>query len=86
MGLERLLDNQRPLKALLLNWIGIGEVIRQQNKLVNQRCRELIKLLTESNQRYCILKGQGNAMMYSNPYGRNAGDIDVWLDGGKKGC
>ena len=84
LGLERLPDNQRPPKELLLNWIGIGEVIRQHNKLVNKRCRELIKLLTESNKRYCILKGQGNAMMYVDPCSRNAGDIDVWLDGGKK--
>ena len=84
LGLERLPDNQRPPKELLLNWIGIGEVIRQRNKLVNKRCRELIKLLTESNKRYCLLKGQGNAMMYVDPCSRNAGDIDVWLDGGKK--
>lgn len=84
MGIDTLPKEQRPSKELLLSWIGTGELIRHQNKLVNSRCRELIKLLAESNQRYCLLKGQGNAMMYSNPYGRNAGDIDVWLDGGKK--
>lgn len=84
LGIDALPNEQRPPKGLLLNWIGVGEAIRQQNKLVNQRCRELIKFLGEANKRYCILKGQGNALMYIEPYSRNAGDIDVWLDGEKK--
>lgn len=84
MGIETLPDEQRPSKELLLNWIGVGEAIRQQNKLVNQRLSQLIKMLTDANQRYCLLKGQGNARMYPNHFSRNAGDIDVWLDGDKK--
>lgn len=84
IGIDTLPIEQRPPKGLLLNWIGLGETIRQQNKQVNNRLCELIKLLAESNQRYCILKGQGNARMYPNPYSRNAGDIDVWLEGEKK--
>lgn len=84
MGLERLPDEQRPSKELLLSWIGIGGLIRHQNKLVNSRCLQLVKIFKDANLRCCILKGQGNAMMYPNPYCRNAGDIDVWLEGGKK--
>jgi hypothetical protein len=84
MGIEKLPETQRPPKNLLLSWIGIGEFIRHQNKLVNKRCLQLIKILKDVKIRYCILKGQGNAMMYPNPCCRNAGDIDVWLDGGKK--
>lgn len=84
IGIGALPSEQRPPKELLLSWIGIGEAIRQQNKLVNQRLYELIKLLTEAKQKYCILKGQGNAMMYPNPFSRTAGDIDVWLEGDKK--
>lgn len=84
MGIDALPNEQRPPKELLLNWIGAGEAIRQQNKLVNQRLSQLIIMLTEANKRYCLLKGQGNARMYPNHYSRNAGDIDVWLDGDKK--
>ena len=32
----------------------------------------------------CILKGQGNALMYPNPYSRTPGDIDIWVEGGDK--
>ena len=34
--------------------------------------------------RTCILKGQGNALMYPNPYSRTPGDIDIWVGGGDK--
>ena len=36
--------------------------------------------LREDGLRCCILKGQGNALMYPNPYSRTPGDIDVWID------
>ena len=84
MGIARLPIEQRPPRPLFLSWIGAGEKIRLRNKLVNQRCCQLFKLLEEANKRYCVLKGQGNALMYPDPYCRNAGDIDVWLEGGKK--
>lgn len=84
VGFEKLPEIQRPPKEILLSWIGMGEFIRRQNMLVNNRCLDLIKIFKDANLRYCILKGQGNAMMYPNPYCRNAGDIDVWLEGGKK--
>lgn len=29
--------------------------------------------------RSCILKGQGNALMYPDPYMRASGDIDQWI-------
>ena len=84
MGIDVMPSEQRPPKELLLNWIGLGEAIRQQNLVVNQRICQLIKLLTDANQRYFLLKGQGNAMMYPETDSRNAGDIDVWLEGDKK--
>ena len=32
----------------------------------------------------CILKGQGNALLYPDPYMRTPGDIDIYLAGGRK--
>lgn len=32
----------------------------------------------------CILKGQGNALLYPDPYMRTPGDIDIYLTGARK--
>ena len=68
---------------LLFEWIGMSEQIRQQNRVFNQRCVEISKLLEKAGYKSCILKGQGNARMYPNPLARQSGDIDVWVDGSK---
>ncbi len=41
-------------------------------------------MLREDGFRCCILKGQGNALMYPNPYSRIPGDIDVWIDASRE--
>ena len=68
---------------LILDWIGLGEQIKRQNILVNKRCVEVCQMLAEKGFRSCILKGQGNARMYPNPYYRTPGDIDVWIEGNR---
>ena len=47
---------------------------------VNAVASKLCSILREDGIRCCILKGQGNAVMYPNPYSRTPGDIDVWID------
>lgn len=70
--------------GLLLQWIGITEQIRVQNQLLNKRTKELTDYLARKGKRSCILKGQGNALLYPEPLLRTCGDIDVWLEGTKK--
>lgn len=85
-GIDRLSKTQKiniP-QNLLFEWIGQVSQIEAQNKLVNQRVKELTESLKEQGRKSCILKGQGNAMMYPNPLHRMSGDIDVWLEGSKK--
>ena len=41
-------------------------------------------MLRGDGLRCCILKGQGNALMYPNPYSRTPGDIDVWIDASRE--
>ena len=72
-------------KALLFEWIGQANMIETQNKLLNQRIKELTRFLKEQGKNSCILKGQGNALMYPNPTMRTCGDVDVWIEGTKKG-
>lgn len=71
-------------QGLLLQWIGIVEQIKVQNQLLNKRTKELTEYLANKGRRSCILKGQGNALMYPAPLLRSSGDIDVWLEGSKK--
>lgn len=65
---------------LLFQWIGDVQAIRVQNKLLNQRSAEVYHFLRESGFRCCVLKGQGNALMYPDPSLRCPGDVDVWVD------
>lgn len=71
-------------RKLLLRWFGLTEKIRWQNKVVNERAVQLVRLLEKEGMRGCVLKGQGNAVMYPDPFLRTSGDIDVWLDCGRK--
>lgn len=65
-------------------WIGVSEQIRQQNKLLNSRIVEIVERFEKDGFKSCILKGQGNAIIYPNPLSRTPGDIDIWLDGDKE--
>ena len=71
-------------QSLLLQWIGISGQIKAQNQLLNKRTKELTEYLEKKGKRSCILKGQGNLLMYPDPSLRTPGDIDAWLEGSKK--
>ena len=72
---------QNPIgRELLMTWMGKAQQIRRQNMKVNAVASKLFSILREDGMRCCILKGQGNALMYPNPYSRTPGDIDVWID------
>ena len=45
---------------------------------------KLFAMLRVDEMRCCVLKGQGNALMYPNPYSRTPGDIDVWIDASRE--
>ena len=79
-GMAKLPKEQYPPQALLFQWVGDSEQIKAQNRIVNKRTAELINLFSKEGFHGCILKGQGNAMMYPNPYSRMSGDIDIWID------
>ena len=66
-------------RELLMTWMGKAQQIRRQNMKVNGVAAKLYSKFREDGLRCCILKGQGNALMYPNPYSRTPGDIDVWI-------
>ena len=65
---------------LLMTWMGKAQQIRKLNMKVNGVAAKLYSKFKEDGFRCCILKGQGNALMYQNPYSRTPGDIDVWVN------
>ena len=76
---------QNPIgRELLMNWMGKAQQIRRQNMKVNAVAGKLFAMLREDGMRCCILKGQGNALMYPNAYSRNPGDIDVWVNASRE--
>ena len=70
-------------REVLLQWFVLSEQIKHHNVLLNKRCVGLVELLKKDGFQSCILKGQGNSIMYPNPYSRNPGDIDLWVFGGR---
>ena len=90
-GIERLGEEypeelkRNPIgRELLMTWMGKAQQIRRQNMKVNAVASKLFSMLREDGMRCCILKGQGNALMYPNPYSRTPGDIDVWIDASRE--
>ena len=76
---------QNPIgRELLMTWMGKAQQIRRQNMKVNAVAGKLFAMLREDGMRCCVLKGQGNALMYPNPYSRTPGDIDVWIDASRE--
>ena len=71
-------------RELLMNWMGKAQQIRRQNMKVNTVASKLFSMLRKDGQRCCILKGQGNALMYPNPYSRTPGDIDVRVNASRE--
>lgn len=71
-------------RDLLMTWMGAAQQIRRQNVKVNAVAGKLYSKFREAGLRCCILKGQGNALMYPNPYSRTPGDIDVWVNANRE--
>ena len=53
----------------------------KRNIRVNEAVTKVAGWFQKKGFRICILKGQGNALMYPNSLHRTAGDIDIWVSG-----
>lgn len=78
-AIERLPNEQRPKRDLLLKWYAMAEKIKRTNAKLNMRCAELTTILKEGGFKGCVLKGQGVALLYPKPEYRQSGDIDMWV-------
>ena len=83
-GIQRLPKELAPEQKLLMQWMVMAEMIRKQNIKQFQDSVKVCKNFENKGFANCILKGQGNALLYPDPYMRTPGDIDIYLTGGRK--
>lgn len=80
-GIEKLPDEQRPPKMLLLQWIGLCQQIEAQNSITTKTCIKVCQRLDKDGYNACVLKGQSNYRYYPSEMKnrRSCGDVDVWV-------
>lgn len=83
-GAEKLPAEGRPPMDLLFRWAADAEAIRGVNSLMNREAARVTQVFESAGRRTAILKGQANARLYPDPLARQAGDIDIWVEGGRK--
>ena len=71
-------------KELLLQWMAESQMLENANVRLNDAAIQVSEWFRKKGFKTSILKGQGNALMYPNPYSRTPGDIDIWVEGGDK--
>ena len=83
-GIKKLPEDKRPARAMLLRWSLDAEAIAGKNKLMDQEGARLTQIFEGAGRKNAILKGQANARLYPDVLSRQAGDIDIWVEGGRK--
>lgn len=83
-GIQRLPKELALEQKLLMQWMVMAEQIRKQNIRLFQDSVKVCKNFENKGFANCILKGQGNALLYPDPYMRTPGDIDIYLSGGRR--
>ena len=71
-------------KGLLLQWMAESQMLEKANVRLNDAAIQVSEWFRKKGFRTCILKGQGNALLYPNGLHRTPGDIDIWVEGGDK--
>lgn len=78
-----LLEEVRPAKPVLLQWIGQATMMERMYARHKERIASLAELYGQQGIRMLLLKGYGCSLCYPKPEHRPTGDIDVYLFGKK---
>ena len=86
-GIELIFKSPTPLNKPtddeVMEWWGEVNDIKKRNEELFKKTAFVSNTFRKEGFENCILKGQGNATMYPDPYLRTPGDIDIWLKGSK---
>lgn len=84
-GIERLPSSDVGIsRDSLLQWMAQCQMLEKANMRLNDAAIQVSEWFGKKGFRTCILKGQGNALLYPNGLHRTPGDIDIWVEGGDK--
>ena len=78
-GLEQV-EDKKPAKQALMQFIGQTLLIEQQNTAMNDFIRGIIERMREVGIYTLLVKGQGVAQCYLRPLWRSSGDVDLFMD------
>jgi len=78
-AIQRLPKEQYPNMDTLMDWLGQTSYIETQNESVNQDLHDLLDFLNTKGIASRLMKGQGIAQYYPNPFHRQSGDIDLFV-------
>ena len=83
-GIKRLPAGVGMDKGLLFQWMAQNQTLRKANARLDKAAVEVAEWFGRKGFRTCVLKGQGNALLYPPGMERTPGDIDLWVDGGDR--
>ena len=84
-GIEKLQDNKRPPKELLLQWIGNTlQSYEQRYELYRKTIAEIAGWHNSHGYKMMVLKGYACSLNWPKPEHRPCGDIDIWQFGKQK--
>ncbi len=83
-GIKRLPADVGMDKGLLFQWMAQNQTLRKTNARLDKAAVEVAEWFERKGFRTCVLKGQGNALLYPPGMERTPGDIDLWVDGGDR--
>lgn len=76
--------NNLPSEDFVMDLSTKKTIMERRNATVNEYCVKITNIFCRKSgnphYRNCILKGQGNTILYPNPMSRTPGDIDLWVD------
>lgn len=78
-GIKRLPKESGIAPQLLMKWVMEAEALRRQNAVVDRVATQVSDYFEREGFECVVLKGQGNALMYPDPYMRTPGDVDLWV-------
>ena len=80
-GVKRMsvLETNRPSEDDVMDWMVEVSKIAKRNRKVNAVAVKVTNGFRQQGFNACVLKGQGNALLYPDPLSRTPGDIDIYV-------